>query len=270
MTIFNPPKFVTRSLIGTVGLSAIAFSGMTESVKAANFQGSFSVPGVPVQTVVFDKYDANGNDIETGTFTTEMEDISFNLQIPDLGTVMVREDPNKVSSGKTTVNDTGDGNFQIEDSYFDIYTQLSLDGGTTWLDSVDANGNSAPMRVELAQAPNPSSNQFGCISSNHFLPPDCGGYWSQFHSWFWIIDPQTNNLIATIHLSNVFHFGFSNVNRVALPNLDQREIFISEVQVDVEVEMVPEPLTILGSFTALGFGTFFKRKVGKKAQQDKA
>ena len=55
-----------------------------------------------------------------------------------------------------------------------------------------------------------------------------------------------------------------------MPNLDQREIFISEVQVDVEVEMVPEPLTILGSFTALGFGTFFKRKVGKKAQQDKA
>jgi hypothetical protein len=33
---------------------------------------------------------------------------------------------------------------------------------------------------------------------------------------------------------------------------------------------VPEPLTILGSFTAMGFGTFFKRKLGKKLQQEKA
>ena len=30
-----------------------------------------------IELFVFDKYDANGNEIETGTFTTEMEDISF-------------------------------------------------------------------------------------------------------------------------------------------------------------------------------------------------
>ena len=34
MTIFNPPKFVTRSLIGAVGLSAIAFLGVPESASA--------------------------------------------------------------------------------------------------------------------------------------------------------------------------------------------------------------------------------------------
>ncbi|MDJ0729775.1 MAG: PEP-CTERM sorting domain-containing protein [Crocosphaera sp.] len=36
MNFLNPTKFVTRSLIGTVGLSAIAFCGVAESVKAAD------------------------------------------------------------------------------------------------------------------------------------------------------------------------------------------------------------------------------------------
>ncbi|WP_430640035.1 PEP-CTERM sorting domain-containing protein [Crocosphaera watsonii WH 8501] len=30
---------------------------------------------------------------------------------------------------------------------------------------------------------------------------------------------------------------------------------------------MPEPLTILGSATALGFGTFFKRKLSKKQRK---
>ncbi|WP_326997424.1 PEP-CTERM sorting domain-containing protein [Crocosphaera watsonii] len=30
---------------------------------------------------------------------------------------------------------------------------------------------------------------------------------------------------------------------------------------------IPEPLTILGSATALGFGTFFKRKLSKKQRK---
>ena len=36
MTIFNPNKFVTRSLMGAVGLSAIALFGVAESVKAVD------------------------------------------------------------------------------------------------------------------------------------------------------------------------------------------------------------------------------------------
>ncbi len=34
MTIFNPPKFVTRSLMGAVGLSAIAFCGVAQAQNA--------------------------------------------------------------------------------------------------------------------------------------------------------------------------------------------------------------------------------------------
>ncbi len=38
MTIFNPTKFVTRSLMGAVGLSAIALFGVAESAKAVDIQ----------------------------------------------------------------------------------------------------------------------------------------------------------------------------------------------------------------------------------------
>lgn len=34
--------------------------------------------------------------------------------------------------------------------------------------------------------------------------------------------------------------------------------------IETSKETVPEPLTILGSLTALGFGGFFKRKLNKK------
>ncbi len=36
----------------------------------------------------------------------------------------------------------------------------------------------------------------------------------------------------------------------------------------IEVQAVPEPLTILGAGTALGFGTFFKRKLAKKQNKN--
>ncbi len=34
-------------------------------------------------------------------------------------------------------------------------------------------------------------------------------------------------------------------------------------------EAVPEPLTLLGAGTALGFGTFFKRELSKKQKKEK-
>ncbi|MDY7007005.1 MAG: PEP-CTERM sorting domain-containing protein [Cyanobacteriota bacterium] len=270
MNIFKSSNFVSRSLIGAVGLSASAVSlfGVVESAKAANFTGSFSTSGVPVHTAVFDKYDPNGDEIPTGTFMTEMEAIDFSIDVPDLGSVMVREDPNKTSTGETTVTEREDGDYQIE-SFFDIFSQISLDGGMTWFDSVDEDGNAAPMRVELAEVPNPTPDQFGCITSSFLLPPDCGGYWSQFHSWFEILNPLTGKRVATIHLSDVFHFGFGNIGRIGFPNdipgpgfgPHQNEWFDSEVTGNIEVTMVvPEPSMVLASIFGLGGMLGLKRK----------
>jgi len=92
----------------------------------------------PVQTIVFGKV---GN--TTGTFATEM--LSLNLSG---GGVTIRESPTLSSTGQTSITDVGGGNFQIH-SFFDIFTELSLDGGATWIPS---NGST---HVDLANFSEP-------------------------------------------------------------------------------------------------------------------
>ena len=82
----------------------------------------------------------------TGTFDTEM--LSMNLSGSSfLGPYMVRESPTRASLGRTTVADIGGGLYRI-DSFFDVFTELSLDGGANWVP--DQNG---PMRLTLLPEP---------------------------------------------------------------------------------------------------------------------
>ena len=62
--------------------------------------------------------------------------------------VILRESPTQQSSGEANVQDIGGGEFQIK-SFFDIFTELSLDGGDTWL---PASGT-----VTLGSTPEPST-----------------------------------------------------------------------------------------------------------------
>ncbi len=87
----------------------------------------------PVQTIVFNKI---GN--VTGTFQTEM----LALNLVGGGGIMIRESPTLPSQGQTTITSIGGGQFRI-DSFFDVFTELSIDGGQTWIPS---NGST---RVEL-------------------------------------------------------------------------------------------------------------------------
>lgn len=70
---------------------------------------------------------------------------------------MIRESPTLASTGQTTVTPIGGGLFQI-DSFFDVFTELSLDGGATWLPSVNTT-HTAPYagHVELQGVPEPST-----------------------------------------------------------------------------------------------------------------
>jgi hypothetical protein len=78
------------------------------------------------------------SDLDTGStrfFDTEM--LSLNLSGGTLpGGIMVRESPTKASLGRTSVRTiASDGTYRIS-SFFDIFTELSLDGGQTWSPSV--------------------------------------------------------------------------------------------------------------------------------------
>ena len=85
----------------------------------------------------------------TGTFDTEM--ISMNLTgTMDSTTVMIRESLTQSSAGQTMISDIGGGQFHV-DSFFDVWTELSVDGGSNWIPQ-----SSGPTRVNLV-VPEPAS-----------------------------------------------------------------------------------------------------------------
>lgn len=97
---------------------ACALNGLPPGVPViATFQG-------PVSTVAHLKPPGT----ITGLFPTEM--LSMDLQGFG-GMVRIRESPTLPSLGSTSITDIGGGMYHI-DSFFDVFTELSLDGGATW------------------------------------------------------------------------------------------------------------------------------------------
>ncbi|MCI0332132.1 MAG: PEP-CTERM sorting domain-containing protein [Planctomycetes bacterium] len=99
----------------------------------------------PVMTVAYGK----GPGDTTGTFDTEMLSMSLSGMG---GAVMIRESPTRASTGKTSITDIGGGMYHI-DSFFDVFTELSLDGGQNWIPKSGLRGT----RVNLGGVPEPAS-----------------------------------------------------------------------------------------------------------------
>ncbi len=99
-----------------------------------------------VQTIVHNKI---GN--TTGTYNTEMLSMNLSGNTP-FGPIMIRESPTLASTGQTSITDIGGGLYRI-DSFFDVFTELSVDGGATWMP--DSQG---PAHVVLM--PEPSALTF--------------------------------------------------------------------------------------------------------------
>ena len=89
------------------------------------FQGPITMNG----TTVVRTFGRANSTPQTGTFQTEM--LSMDLSG---GGVLVRESPTLATTGQTTITDIGGGNFHI-DSFFDVFTELSMDGGNNWIPS---------------------------------------------------------------------------------------------------------------------------------------
>ncbi len=77
----------------------------------------------------------------TNTFATEIVSMSLTGDVG--GTpIMIRENPRLTSSGETRITDLGGGMYDI-DSFFDVFTEISIDGGKNWIPSTD------PIHLEL-------------------------------------------------------------------------------------------------------------------------
>ena len=114
-------------------LNAHTLGGATLYDGPAHAQGGFG----SVQTIVFGKI---GN--VTGTFQTEMLALDLQGVVPGLGAFMIRESPTRASTGQTTITAMPGGMFQI-DSFFDVFTELSTDGGATWMPGTEVRGGPA-------------------------------------------------------------------------------------------------------------------------------
>jgi hypothetical protein len=118
-----------------------------QQIGAINVNGgpfSSSSASGPSQWVTHGKL---GN--TTGTFNTEMLSLNLSGTSP-FGPFMIRESPTLPSLGQTAITDIGGGLFRI-DSFFDVFTELSVDGGATWMP--DSQG---PAHINLVSVPEPS------------------------------------------------------------------------------------------------------------------
>jgi hypothetical protein len=82
----------------------------------------------------------------TAFYDSEMLSLSLEGVDPLIGPFMIRESPTLPSLGHYSVEALASGQFRI-DSFFDIFTELSLDGGQTWTPS------QGPSRLTLMPEP---------------------------------------------------------------------------------------------------------------------
>jgi hypothetical protein len=88
----------------------------------------------PFSMSFFDVFVEFGPGGETAFYDTEMLSLSIEGVDPVLGPFMIRESTTLPSLGRYSVENLTSGLFRI-DSFFDVFTELSLDDGQTWTPS---------------------------------------------------------------------------------------------------------------------------------------
>ncbi len=128
--LVSSPRLLPVAGATNVGSFATEISGQVSLDNGASFV-PYKVPVSSEVSCTLSRVDGS-----VRTFDTEMLSLSYSVTVPDATggpgtTVMLRESPTRASLGKHTVRQLPDGNFRIG-SFFDIFTEVSLDGGATW------------------------------------------------------------------------------------------------------------------------------------------
>lgn len=74
--------------------------------------------------------------VEPRVFQMEMLSMTMTGQLDAATPFIIRESPTLASLGQSTITSLPGGQFRI-DSFFDIWTEMSLDGGNTWTPAAD-------------------------------------------------------------------------------------------------------------------------------------
>jgi hypothetical protein len=130
----------------TSGTQIHSFGALLEFNGSVNLGGTwtpFYMADVPNTTTVRITFNSPGD------YSTEMTGLNVSAATP-FGLMMIRESPTLASTGHTTFTAVT-GGYQI-DSFFDIYTELSLDDGLTWMPD-----NTGPVHVGYTCIPEPAA-----------------------------------------------------------------------------------------------------------------
>jgi hypothetical protein len=126
--------------------------------------GSGPVPVALTGPVTIVTYGKTGH--TTGTFATEMVSMSLTGDVGGVP-IEIRESPSLQSAGQTTITDLGGGLWAI-DSFFDVFTELSVNGGPF---EPQTNG---PGRMTLVPT-NPNPCECRPVPCEQSDPTTCGG-----------------------------------------------------------------------------------------------
>ena len=125
----SPPPSVPNATTST------SFTALMDFKLSIN--GAPAVPGqASVNGTTFTRFNSQSG--PTRFFQTEM--VQLDISGGGLGTILMRESPTLASTGPTTIEDLGGGSFRI-DSFFDVFFELSLDGGASWVPASNDPGN---------------------------------------------------------------------------------------------------------------------------------
>lgn len=102
------------------------FDAMLLGVEIGQGLGLVQLTG-PVEVMTTDRLLSTA-----GRFDAEIISASFTGNVGGMS-ITLREDPQRQSSGQTDITDLGGGLYHI-DSFFDVFTELSIDGGA-WITS---------------------------------------------------------------------------------------------------------------------------------------
>ncbi|MEY2409114.1 MAG: hypothetical protein QOF48_1784 [Verrucomicrobiota bacterium] len=149
----------------------------------------------------------------TQTYDTEM----LSMVLMTTNGLKLRESPSKASLGRTTVTPNPGGGFVIQ-SFFDVFTELSLDGGQTWSPA------QSPAHVELRDDPRVTTP---IVAPTPLLPPPVDLY----------VSPQQYHILLSqgIVVRNVRHKLFTQSLPPPVPGVKVTHDFGS--QVDLEMSM---------------------------------
>ncbi|TAK53874.1 MAG: HYR domain-containing protein, partial [Bacteroidetes bacterium] len=146
-------NFRTSSSPPTLGNSAVMnFDGTAKLQLSSDGGSSF----FDVFTEFTSSVNVNHTMDDAGKETYDTEMLSLSLTGGTLPTdVLLRESPTRASTGKTTIRTAPTGGYFIS-SFFDVFTELSVDGGGSWVPADSA------VRLQLMARTTPN-NSFGTL-----------------------------------------------------------------------------------------------------------